>query len=223
MLKSFFIIICREFSLAFRAKQELINPLVFFVIVTSLFPLAISPDTKILQLIAPGVIWVAALLATLLSLDKLFKSDFEDGSLEQMILSGTPLSILALAKVCSYWLLTSIPLIIISPLIAFMFQLPVRETIAMLLSLLLGTPVLCCLGAIGSALTVGLRSSGILLTLLILPFYVPILIFGTGVMIAAITELSYAGQLALLGAFLVLAITLCPLAIAAALRICVNY
>lgn len=220
---AFLLIIKREFYLAFRAKQAFINPLIFFVIVTSLFPLAISPDTKILQLLAPGVIWIAALLATLLSLDKLFKTDFDDGSLEQMILSGFPLTILTLAKVGSYWLLTSLPLIIISPVIALMFHLPMKGIIAMILSLLLGTPILCLLGAIGSALTVGLRNSAILLTLLILPLYIPILIFGSSIISTALIGLTYNGQLALLGALLALALSLCPLAIAGSLRICVNY
>lgn len=222
-LKLIFALIAREFSLAFRARQELINPLIFFIIVTSLFPLAISPDAKVLQLIAPGVIWVAALLATIISLDKLFKSDFEDGSLEQLILSGNSLSVLALAKVLSYWLLCSIPLIIVTPLIALMFDLPTNGVVAILLSLLLGSPILCFLGAIGSALTVGLRNSGVLLTLLVLPFYIPVVIFGTSAVVAAMAGLPYHGQLALLGSFLILAFTLCPFAIAGALKICVNY
>lgn len=223
MLKVFFSLIHREFSLAFRAPQELINPFIFFVMVTSLFPLGISPDAKVLQMIAPGVIWVAALLATLISLDRLFKSDHDDGSLEQLVINPNPLAGLALAKVISHWLLTGLPLIIITPVIAVMYDLSFKATVAMLLSLLVGTPILSFLGGIGSALTVGLRSSGVLLTLLVLPFYIPVLIFGSSVVVAASSGLSFDGQLALMGAFLVLAITLCPFAIAAALRICVNY
>lgn len=223
MMKPILALIHREFSLAFRARQELLNPLIFFVIVTSLFPLAISPDNKILQLIAPGVIWVAALLATLISFDKLFKSDLEDGSLEQLNLSGSSLTILALTKVFSFWLLSSVPLILITPFIAFMFDLPSHAISALLLALLIGTPILCFLGAIGSALTVGLRNSGLLLTLLVLPLYIPVLIFGTSTVVSAMAGLPYHGQLALLGAFLILTLTLSPFAIAASLRISVNY
>ena len=223
MMKAIFSLIQREFFVAFRSSQELINPIIFFVIVASLFPLAISPDAKILRMIAPGVIWVAALLATLISLDRLFKSDHEDGSLEQLVISPNPLSVLAIAKVISHWLLTGLPLIVITPVIAMMYDLSWKGTLAMLISLLIGTPILSFLGGIGSALTVGLRSSGVLLTLLVLPFYIPVLIFGTSAVAAAVTGLPYDGQLALLGAFLALAVTLCPFAIAGSLRICVNY
>ena len=216
-------LIHREFSMAFRAPQELINPILFFVIVASLFPLAISPDANILRMIAPGVIWVAALLATLISLNRLFKSDYDDGSLEQLVISPNPLSILAVAKIVSHWLLTGLPLIIITPLIGIMYGLSWTGIYVMMLSLLIGTPILSFLGGIGSALTVGLRSSGVLLTLVVLPFYIPVLIFGAGAVAAAVSGLPYDGQLAILGALLVLTITLCPFAIAGSLRICVNY
>jgi len=209
--------------MAFRAPQELINPILFFVIVASLFPLAISPDANILRMIAPGVIWVAALLATLISLNRLFKSDYDDGSLEQLVISPNPLSILAVAKIVSHWLLTGLPLIIITPLIGIMYGLSWTGIYVMMLSLLIGTPILSFLGGIGSALTVGLRSSGVLLTLVVLPFYIPVLIFGAGAVAAAVSGLPYDGQLAILGAFLALTITLCPFAIAGSLRICVNY
>jgi heme exporter protein B len=209
--------------MAFRAPQELINPILFFVIVASLFPLAISPDANILRMIAPGVIWVAALLATLISLNRLFKSDYDDGSLEQLVISPNPLSILAVAKVVSHWLLTGLPLIIITPLIGIMYGLSWTGIYVMMLSLLIGTPILSFLGGIGSALTVGLRSSGVLLTLVVLPFYIPVLIFGAGAVAAAVSGLPYGGQLAILGALLALTITLCPFAIAGSLRICVNY
>ncbi len=223
ILKALFAIIKKEFFLAFRVPQELINPLIFFLIVTSLFPLAISPDKKILQLLAPGVIWVAALLATLMGLDRIFKTDQEDGSLEQLVLTPHPLALLSGAKVISHWLLTGLPLIAITPLIALMYDLSLKATLVMMLSLLLGTPILSFLGAIGSALTVGLRSSGVLLTLLVLPFYIPVLIFATSSVVSAMSGLAYDGQMALLSAFLVLALTLCPFAIAASLKVCVNY
>jgi len=191
MIKAIASLIHREFCVAFRAPQELINPIIFFVIVASLFPLAISPDAKILRMLAPGVIWVSALLATLISLDRLFKSDHDDGSLEQLVMSPNPLSILAIAKVISHWLLTGLPLIIITPVIALMYDLSLEGTSVMMLSLLIGTPILSFLGGIGSALTVGLRSSGVLLTLLVLPFYIPVLIFGTSAVVAAVSGLAF--------------------------------
>jgi len=216
-------LIKRDFRLAVRAPQELINPLIFFLIVVSLFPLAISPNPKTLQLIGPGVIWVAALLATLLSLDRLFLSDYQDGSLEQLLLSPHPLTVLVSVKVLTHWLLTGLPLIILSPLLGMMLGMPSSAIVALMLSLLIGTPLLSFVGAIGSALTVGLRGGGVLLTLLVLPLYIPVLIFGSSAVVAAMSGLPYVGHLASLGAFLAMAVTLAPLATAAALRICVSY
>ncbi len=209
----------RDLQLAFRRRSELLNPVLFFVLVVSLFPLGIGPGPQTLALIAPGVIWVAALLATLLAMERLFKSDFEDGSLEQLLLSPQPLAVLALAKVLAHWLTTGLPLLLVSPLLGVLLHLPAEASGALLLSLLLGTPSLSLIGAIGVALTVSLRRGGVLLTLLVLPLYVPVLIFGTAAVAAAATGLPYDGQLALLGAILALALTLAPLAIAAGLRI----
>lgn len=200
-------LIQRDFRLAVRAPQELINPLIFFMIVVSLFPLAISPNVKLLQLIAPGVIWVAALLATLLSLDRLFCSDYQDGSLEQLLLSPHPLPVLVIMKIFTHWLLTGLPLIILSPLLGLMLAMPNSAIGALMLSLLIGTPLLSFIGAIGSGLTVGLRGGGLLLTLLVLPLYIPVLIFGSSAVVAAMSGLPYTGHLALLGAFLALALT----------------
>lgn len=209
----------RDLTIAFRHRGELANPLLFFVMVLSLFPLAISPEADILRTLAPGAIWVAALLATLLSLDALFRSDFEDGTLEQMLVSAHPLSLLVLAKVTAHWLVTGLPLLVVAPLLGVLFRLQSDALLALCLTLLLGTPVLSLVGAIGIALTVGLRRGGVLLSLLVLPLYIPVLIFGAHAVDTAAAGLPYQGQLLFLGALLVLALTLAPLAAAASLRI----
>ena len=215
-------VIRRDLRIGFIKRSELLNPVFFFILVVSLFPLGVGPSPAMLGAIAPGVIWVAALLATLLSMERLFRSDFEDGSLEQMVLSPHALSLLALAKVSAHWLMTGLPLLLVSPLLGVLLHLPAEATLTLMLSLLLGTPSLSLLGAIGVALTVGLRRGGVLLTLLVLPLYVPILIFGTAAIAASATGLPASGQLALLGAILALALVLAPLAIAAGLRISLN-
>ncbi len=223
MIKELTSTIKREIRLACRYPQEIANPIIFFVIVISLFPLAFTPESKILVTLAPGLIWVAALLATLLSLDRLFRSDYEDGSLEQTLLNPSGLSIFVIAKVFSHWLLTGWPLILISPLLGIMLGLSFNSIMALFLSLLIGTPILSLLGAIGASLTLGLRSSAVLLTLLILPLYIPVLIFGSSCVITAAAIMPYHGQLLLLAAMLVLAVTLSPFAIVAGLRLCGQY
>jgi heme exporter protein B len=212
-MSAFNILLKRDLLLAFRRRSELANPLLFFVMVVSLFPLGVSPEAKVLQTLAPGVIWVAALLAALLSLDSLFRSDFEDGSLEQLALTHHSLSALVLAKVCAHWLVTGLPLLIIAPF------LPNEATGTLLLTLFLGTPVLSLIGAIGVALTVGLRRGGVLLTLLVLPLYIPVLIFAANAVAVSGTGLPITGQLYFLAALLTLSLTLAPFAAAAALRI----
>ncbi|MDH3693163.1 MAG: heme exporter protein CcmB [Gammaproteobacteria bacterium] len=209
----------RDLTLAFRRPGELINPILFFVIVVTLFPLGVGSEPSLLRELAPGVVWVAALLATLLALDGLFRSDFDDGSLEQMMLSPHPVSILVLAKVCAHWLVTGLPLIVISPLLATLVNLPSALFGKLVLALLLGTPTLSFIGAIGAALTLAVKRGGVLLTLLVLPLYVPVLIFGANLIQAAMMDLPTLGQFYLLGAMLVLAIALSPFAIAAALRV----
>lgn len=209
----------RDMTAAFRHPSDLVNPLIFFVVVVTLFPLAVSPESDFLREIAPGVLWVSALLATLLSLDMLFQSDFQDGTLEQMLLSPQPLYSSILAKVSTHWLLSGLPLTLLSPLLALMLFLPPDGILALVLTLLIGTPVLSFIGAIGSALTVGLRKTGLLLSLLVLPLYIPVLIFASGAVQAAVAGLPIAGHLALLGAMLALSVVLAPLAIATALRI----
>lgn len=217
-----FATIHRELLLAFRNRNEIINPLAFFVIVTALFPLAVSPEASVLASIAPGILWVAALLATLLSLESLFKNDFLDGSLEQIIVSPQSLIILVLGKVFSHWLISGLLLALLAPLLGVMLFLPSPATWALVSSLLLGTPTLSLMGAIGAGLTVGLRKGGILISLLVLPLYVPVLIFGAGTVQAGVMGLPIGGYLALLAAILILSLMLAPLAIAAALRLSIR-
>ncbi len=215
-------IIRRELLIAFRRKADILNPLWFFIIVITLFPLSIGPEPNLLARIAAGIVWVAALLSALLSLERLFRDDFSDGSLEQMMLMPTPLSVLVLAKVVAHWLLTGLPLIIISPLLAILLSLDFNTWLAIVLTLLLGTPTLSFLGGVGVALTVGLQKGGVLLSLLILPLYIPVLIFATSAIDAASLGMAYNGQLAILGALLMGSATLTPFAISSALRVSVQ-
>ena len=215
----FWNIIKRELQIAMRKQAEILNPLWFFLIVITLFPLVIGPDPKLLSRIAPGVAWVAALLSALLSFERLFRDDYIDGSLEQLMLTSQPLVLTALAKVLAHWLLTGLPLILLSPIAALLLSLEMSIWWALVLTLLLGTPVLSCLGAIGVALTVGLRKGGVLLSLLVVPLFIPVLIFSASVLDAAGLNLPYSGQLAILGAILAGVMTLSPFAIATALRI----
>lgn len=212
-------VIQREVKIAFRSGAEVVNPLWFFLIVITLFPLGIGPEPQQLARIAPGVIWVAALLASLLALERLFRDDFLDGSLEQLLLLPTPLPVTVLGKVIAHWLITGLPLIILSPLAALLLSLDMASWRAMALTLLLGTPTLSFLGAIGTGLTVGLRRGGVLLSLLVLPLSIPILIFATAAINAAAQGLPIGGYLAVLGAMLAVSATLSPFATAAALRI----
>lgn len=212
----------RETLLAFHQRRELTNPLFFFITVMTLFPLGVSPEPEFLRQSAAGVVWVAALLASMLSLDRLFQSDYDDGSLEQLVLSPQPTYLLALIKVMVHWLFTGLPLILLSPLLALMMQMPSEHIPVLMLSLLLGTPVISLLGGIGAALTVSLRGGGILVSLLVLPLTIPVLIFGTGAVQASMDGMPVAAFLALLGAMLAAAVTLAPFAIAAAIRMSVS-
>jgi heme exporter protein B len=212
----------RDLTLAFRRKSELVNPLIFFLIVASLFPIGVSPEPNFLSQLAPGLVWVAALLATLLSMETLFKSDYEDGSLEQLLLSPQPVFLVVLSKVLAHWLLSGLALTLVAPLLGVMLFLPSEGMPGLMLSLLLGTPTLSLIGAIGAALTVGLRRGGVLISLLVLPLYIPVLIFGSSAVQAAVTGLPLDGYLALLGAMLALALALAPIAAGAALRISVS-
>jgi len=219
MASPFLALLKRDLLLAFRHRGELANPLLFFLIVVTLYPLGVSPEEALLRKIAPGVIWIAALLAALYSLENMFRSDFDDGSLEQMALSPYPLSLLVVAKVLAHWLVSGLPMLLLAPVLALFLSMPGPALAVLELTLLIGTPLLSLIGSIGVALTVGLRRGGILLTLLVLPLYIPVLIFATNAVSAAAAGMPVAGQLYFLAAMLVLALTLAPLATAAALRI----
>ncbi|HFB64465.1 MAG TPA: heme exporter protein CcmB [Aeromonadales bacterium] len=212
----------RELLRQWRSRQDLLNPLMFFVITVSLFPLAVTPEGKLLTQMGPGVIWVAALLATMLSLESLYRDDYHDGTLELLLIQSDSPYLVVLAKILSHWLSSGLALVLISPLLAMMLHLNVNAVISLVISLLLGTPVLSLLGAVGMGLTVGLRQGGVLLSLLILPLYIPVLIFGTGAVSAAAMGFAYSGQLAVLGAFLFGGMALLPLAAVAAIKVSIR-
>ena len=212
----------RELVLAFRHKGELANPLIFFLMVVIFLPLGISHEKAVLAKLAPGMIWVIALLATLLSLDGLFRSDYDDGSLEQMLLSPHPLPWLVLAKIAAHWLVTGIPLMLLTPLLGVMLFLPADGYLPMMLSLFIGTASLSLIGSIGAALTVGLRKGGLILSLVVMPLYVPVLIFGASAVNEAVDGFPIGGQIAILTAMCLAALIMAPFAVAGALRISVN-
>jgi len=212
----------RQLVLAVRRPVEIGNPLLFFMMVVSLFPLGLGPSPDKLAEFAPGILWIVALLSSLLTSDAVFRSDFEDGSLEQLLLSPQPLYLSVLAYVAAHWLITGLLLALVSPIFALMLQLPPGAIAALMSSLLLGTAVLSLVGGIGAALTVGLRRGGMLISLLILPLYMPVLIFGSAAVQAAVNGSAAGPYLAILGAMLCLAIALAPLAIAAGLRISID-
>ena len=218
-MSAFAAIVRRDLILAIRHRAEALNPLLFFLVVVSLVPLGLGPRREVLELVAPGVLWIGALLAALLSLERMFRTDFEDGSLELMLVSPHPLPIIVLAKVLAHWLVTGLPLLAAAPLIALLLGLPGRSLAVLLATLALGTPALSAVGAIGVALTVGLRRGGMLLSLLVLPLYIPVLVFAASAVAAAAGGLPATGQLYLLGALAVLSLSLAPVAAAAALRI----
>jgi len=212
-------IVARDLLIAWRRRSDVATALLFFVIVASLFPLGVGAEPDLLRAIAPGVIWVAALLSSMLSLSRLFAADHADGTLEQLLLGAAPLGVIAAAKALAHWLVSGLPLVLIAPLLALQYDLAPSLYGVLALSLLLGTPVLSLLGAIGAALTLGLRGGGVLLSLLVLPLYVPVLIMGAGSLEMAAAGMGGQGQLLLLGAMLVVAAAFAPWAISAALRI----
>lgn len=209
----------RDLRLAGRRRSEVMTSLVFFIVVASLFPLGIGPEVQLLQRIAPGVIWVAALLATLLGLPRLFAADHADGTLEQMALSPQPLVLLVAGKVAAHWLLCGLPLVLLAPLLGLQFNLDAGTLQVLVLALLLGTPVLSLVGAVGAALTLGVRGGGALLALLLLPLYVPTLVFGTGAVESYAAGLDATPHLSILAALLIVALLLAPWAATAALRV----
>ena len=221
-MRAFAIIVQRDLRIALRRKGDVLNVLVFFILVASLFPLGIGPEPEQLRAIAPGVVWVGALLAALLSLPRLFAADYADGTLEQMLVAPQPLATVVLAKIAAHWLSTGLPLALAAPLIGLQYGLPAQALLVLLASLLLGTPVLSLLGAAGAALTLGARGAGALLGLLLLPLYVPVLVFGAGAVAAAMTSMDPSSHLALVGAVLAVSSLFGPWAACAALRVALD-
>lgn len=215
-------IVRRDLLLAFRRRADVLTMSLFFVIVASLFPLGVGPEPAVLRIIAPGVLWVAALLSCLLSLGRVFTTDYLDGVLEQMLLAPHPLAVLVLAKTFAHWLITGVPVVLLSPILGLQFGLGGELLGVLTLSLLLGTPLLSLIGAIGAALTLGVRGSGALVALLVLPLFMPVLIFGAGAVTSSASGMGAEANLSLLGAGLILAIILAPWATAAALRLAVE-
>ena len=219
MFAAFATVLKRDLVLAMRRRADFLTILFFFIIVVSLFPLGVGPEADTLRIIAPGVVWVAALLASMLALGRLFYNDYIDGTLEQMMLAPQPLSVLVLGKICAHWLVSGLPLVFIAPVMGLQFDLDPEALIVLVVALLLGTPILSLIGAIGAALTLGLRGGGVLVSLLILPLYIPVLVFGSGAVDATVTGIGAQAHLSLLGAGLALAVVFAPWATAAALRI----
>lgn len=219
MINILFSIIHRDLLLAYRRRADVLTTLFFFVIVVSLFPLGVGPEMNTLRQIAPGVVWVAALLASMLSLGRLFSADYQDGTLEQMALAPQPLWLIVLGKIMAHWMVSGLPLALMAPVLGLQFDLPPEALTILVISLLLGTPILSLIGAIGAALTLGLRGGGVLLSLLVLPLYIPVLIFGAGAVEATMIGISPEGHLSLLAAFLILALLATPFVSAVSLRI----
>ncbi len=212
-------VVVRDLTLAWKGRVDVLSTLFFFLIVVSLFPLGIGPETHLLRLIAPGVVWVAALLASMLSLGRLFANDYQDGTLEQLLLTPQPLYLVVLGKVLALWLVSGVPLALLSPILGIQFGLSGNTLFVLIVALLLGTPVLALIGSIGAALTLGLRGGGLLVSILVLPLYIPVLIFGAGAVDASIMGSGVQGSLSFLGTLLVLSLVFAPWAAAAALRI----
>ncbi len=212
-------VVMRDLTLAMRRRADVLTTLFFFVIVVSLFPLGVGPEMDTLRLMGPGVVWVAALLASMLSLGRLFSGDYIDGTLEHLVLAPQPLTVLVLGKIVTHWLVSGLPLVLIAPLLGIQYGLSADALWVLVLSLILGTPVLSLIGAVGAALTLGLRGGGVLVSLLVLPLYIPVLIFGAGAVDAQVTGLGPQAHLSLLGAFLVPALVFAPWAAGWALRI----
>jgi len=219
MLSALLCVIRRDLLLAFRRRSDVLTTLFFFIMVCSLFPLGVGPEAALLRTMAPGIVWVAALLASMLALGRLFALDYADGTLEQMALSAEPLTLIVIGKVIAHWLVSGVPLVLLAPLLAVQFDLPVESIAVMFFSLLIGTPILSLIGAIGAAMTLGVRGGGVLVALLVLPLYIPVLIFGAGAVGAEASGLGGSAHLLLLGGVLAGAAALAPWATAAALRI----
>jgi len=218
-MNAFLAILRRDLRVAMKRKVEVLSGLFFYLVVATLFPLAIGSDLDILRKIAPGILWVGALLSSMLTLGRLFEADWQDGTLEQLVLTPHNLSLLVLAKILAHWLLCSLPLVLMSSILGLMFDLPLDYAWVMMATLLLGTPILSCLGAIASALTLGLRGGGVLISLLVLPLYVPVLVFGTGAVESVAAGLGVQAYFSILLAILLPALFFSPWACAQALRV----
>ena len=218
-MNAFWAVVRRDLQLAIRRRSEVVTSVFFFVVVAALFPLGIGPDAQTLRLVAPGILWIGALLSSMLALGRLFAADHQDGSLEQMALSPVPLGLLVAAKICAHWLLCGLPLVLLAPLLGLQFDLPAEALWTLTLSLAIGTPLLSLIGAIGAALTLGIRGGDVLLSLLVLPLYIPALVFGAGAVEAQLSGLGAQANLSILAAMLVLAAFFSPWACTAALRI----
>jgi heme exporter protein B len=213
------VVIRRDLLLAMRRRADVLTTLVFFVMVVSLFPLGVGPEPEMLRKMAPGVVWVAALLASMLSLGRMFSADYQDGTLEQMLLTPQPLPVLVLGKMISHWMMSGLPLVLLAPVLGVQFDMSSPALGVLMLGLMLGTPLLSMIGAVGAALTLGLRGGGVLVSLLVLPLCIPVLIFGAGAVEAVVSGMSFASHLLLLAALLVLALVFTPWVAAQALRI----
>lgn len=223
MCRDFLRLIQKECLLFYRSRQDVINGLLFFLMIASVFPLTLNLEEQQLQQLAPGVIWVSALLASLLSMPQLFRDDWQDGSLTQLLLSSLPTSLVVLCKIVAHWLIFSLPLILLSPLLALLFHLSVQVALVLILTLLLGTPILHLIGGFIAALSVGLRQSNTLFALVLLPLFIPVLVFAAQAVLAYEVNTPFAVPLLWLAALLILALTFMPLLAASALRISVNY
>ncbi|MBK9160344.1 MAG: heme exporter protein CcmB [Nitrosomonadales bacterium] len=219
MLGLLVLVVRRDLVLAMRRRADVLTTLIFFVMVVSLFPLGVGPEMEMLRKMAPGVLWVAALLSSMLSLGRLFSADYLDGTLEQMMLAPQSLSMLVLGKITAHWMVSGLPLVLMAPVLGLQFDMSAQAIGVLIVGLLLGTPILSMIGAIGAALTLGLRGGGVLLSLLVLPLCIPVLIFGTGAVEAVSSGLNTTPHLSLLGALLVLALVFTPWVSAQALRI----
>ncbi|WP_420935192.1 heme exporter protein CcmB [Alteromonas sp. A081] len=212
----------RDVHIAFKQKAELLQPLMFLLMVVTMFPLGVSPSPDTLQRIGPGVLWIAAILSSLMAMDRMFRDDFQDGTMEQYVLSGRSLAGISAVKVCVHWLVSFIPMLVLSPLLAMFLNLTFDMYVALLATLLLGTPLLSLIGAIAVGLTVGLQKGGVLLALLLIPVFIPLLIFATSAVDSAALQLPYYPQLAIIAAMLLLALAIAPFAIAYSLRVSQN-
>lgn len=220
--KTLLAVVKRDFALAYRQRAELMQPIMFFLMVVTLFPLAIGPNPQTLQLVSGAVVWVAAILSLLMGLERLFRDDYMDGSLEQLILSPTPLYMIVLVKVIAHWLVNILPLLVISPLLALFLNMTHTMYFTLILTLLLGTPIISLVGAIGVALTVGLQRSGVLVALLLIPLFIPLLIFATSAIESASMNLPISFQLGIMASLLLFSLAIAPMVIAYSLRVSQN-